>query len=65
MINAYWKDLTFTIQKGQTNEWKRILDASMDSPADITEPAQESPFTPPSYRVTASSVVLLVRSSIG
>ena len=65
MINAYLEDLTFTIQEGQTHEWKRVLDTSMDSPADIAEPAQESPLSALSYRIKARSVVLLVRSGIG
>ena len=65
MINAYWEDLIFTIQEGQTHEWKRVMDTSMDSPADIAESAQESPLSALSYRVKARSVVLLVRSSIG
>ena len=35
MINAHWEDLTFTIQEGRPEEWRRIVDTSLASPEDI------------------------------
>jgi glycogen operon protein len=61
MINAYWKELTFQIQEGTTNEWRRVVDTSLDSPFDILEPGDESPLPWLHYRVPGRAVVMLVR----
>jgi isoamylase len=61
MINAYWEDLTFTIQEGAAGEWRRVVDTSLDSPLDIAEPGAESPLDSLAYAVKARSVVMLKR----
>jgi glycogen operon protein len=61
MINAYWKELTFQIQEGTTNEWRRVVDTSLDSPFDILEPGDESPLHSLQYQVPGRTVVTLVR----
>lgn len=62
MINAYWEDLTFTIQEGAANEWKRVADTSLASPQDFAEPGTEETLQSLNYRVKARSVVILKRS---
>jgi len=37
MINAYWEPLTFTIQEGAPQEWRRIVDTSLPSPDDFSD----------------------------
>jgi isoamylase len=60
MINAYWEDLTFTIQEGNASEWERILDTSLPSPDDFSDsPVSVSSLA---YTVQARSVVVFLRS---
>ena len=61
MINAYWQDLVFTIQEGVYAEWYRVVDTSLESPHDITEPQNEEPLLNQQYKVAARSVVILIR----
>jgi glycogen operon protein len=61
MINAYWEELTFQIQEGATNTWRRVIDTSLDSPVDFLEPGNERPLQSLHYRVPGRSVVVLVR----
>ena len=61
MINAYWEDLTFTVQEGQTGQWRRVIDTGLDSPADLCEPGAEVLLTSAAYLVRGRSVVALVR----
>jgi isoamylase len=65
MINAYWEELTFQIQEGATNEWRRVVDTSLDSPYDFLEPDNESPLQSMHYRVPGRAVVMLVRDKDG
>lgn len=65
MINAYWKELIFQIQEGTTEEWRRVLDTSLESPHDFLEPGDEMPLQSLHYRVAARTVVLLVRNKAG
>ena len=65
MINAYWEDLTFTVQEGKAREWRRVVDTSLPSPQDIAEPGQETPLTRLDYPVKARSVVVLRRAVAG
>ncbi len=60
MVNAYWRDLTFTIQEGAPRDWKRVVDTSLLSPDDFSD----APVTIPSlaYLVKARSVAVFVRS---
>jgi isoamylase len=62
MINAYWEDLSFTIQEGRPGEWRRVVDTSLASPEDIAEQGKGSRI--PSglgYPVKARSIVVLER----
>ncbi len=61
MINAYWEDLEFVIQEGEAVDWRRVVDTSVDSPLDYSEPGAESGITSLSYTVRARSVVVLLR----
>ncbi len=61
MINAYWEDLDFTIQEGQAAQWRRVVDTSLDTPADILEPGREERLSSLRYKVGARSVVVLTR----
>ncbi len=65
MINAYWEELTFEIQEGAANAWRRVVDTSLDSPHDFIEPGNESPLQSMDYRVPGRSVVVLVRDQDG
>jgi isoamylase len=59
MVNAYWQDLEFEIQEGKAQEWRRIVDTALPSPDDFS--AQGSPLKSAKYRVSARSVVVLLR----
>jgi isoamylase len=59
MINAYWDDLTFTIQEGQHGSWRRIVDTARPSPDDFVEGGV--PVNSSQYRVGARSLAVLVR----
>ncbi|MDX1251516.1 MAG: glycogen-debranching protein [Gammaproteobacteria bacterium] len=65
MINAYGEELTFQIQEGATNAWRRVVDTSLESPFDFLEPGQESPLQSLHYRVPGRTVVVLVRDKSG
>ncbi len=62
MINAYWQDLLFTIQEGAFDEWRRVVDTSLESPADILNPGHEELLPSLLYSVKARSLVVLIRS---
>lgn len=59
MINAYWQDLTFTLQEGDPQDWKRVVDTSLSSPDDFSD----SPMSISSlaYPVKARSVAVFLR----
>jgi glycogen operon protein len=59
MINGYWQALEFTIQEGQAGDWRRVVDTSLDSPADIAEPGQEVQLARLTYMLEPRSVVVL------
>ena len=61
MINAYWEELTFQIQEGATNAWRRVVDTSLESPFDFLEPGNESPLQSLHYPVPGRAIVILVR----
>ena len=63
MINAYWDDLPFDVQEGQTTDWFRVVDTSCAAPDDITEPGAGIPLDGLKYLVHARSVVVLERQS--
>lgn len=61
MINAYWEELTFQIQEGEVDTWRRVVDTSLESPFDFLEPSNESPLQSLYYCVPARAIVVLVR----
>ncbi len=63
MINAFWEDLTFTLQEGDWQQWKRVIDTAEPSPEDICDAGREKPLSSQEYKVRARSVVVLVRGS--
>ncbi len=63
MINAYWEALTFQIQEGETDTWRRSVDTSLESPFDFLEPGNESPLQSLHYRVPGRAVVVLIRDN--
>ncbi len=65
MVNAYWQDLTFTIQEGKAREWRRVVDTALPSPQDIAEPGHEAPLARLDYLVQARSIVVLRRPAGG
>jgi pullulanase/glycogen debranching enzyme len=60
MINAYWRPLTFRIQDGGPEAWRRVVDTFLPSPCDIVDPGLE-PFVTEGYEVQPRSIVVLVR----
>lgn len=63
MINAYWEDLSFTVQEGAAQDWWRVIDTSLPSPDDFHEPGQEQVLRSLHCRVKARSVVVLRRKA--
>lgn len=63
MINAWWQPLTFVVQEGPAERWKRVVDTSLPSPNDLLEPGQEAPLADLQYQVAPRSVVVLVADS--
>ncbi|MGH9433088.1 MAG: glycogen debranching protein [Terriglobia bacterium] len=60
VINACWQDLTFTIQEGNSQNWKRVVDTSLASPDDFSD--VPAPISSLAYPVKARSVVVFLRS---
>lgn len=61
MINASREDLSFTVQEGESGQWRRVIDTSLDSPDDFCAPGAEVWLTSQTYVVGARSVVVLIR----
>jgi isoamylase len=58
MINAYWETLQFEIQEGKPEQWLRIVDTSLPSPDDFSEPGL--PLLRSTYEVGPRCVVVLL-----
>jgi glycogen operon protein len=61
MINGTSKAITFEIQRGKEGDWKRVVDTSLPSPADICEPGTEMKGGGLRYILSARSTVVLIR----
>jgi len=64
MLNAYWEPLEFempALAAGRT--WQRLVDTSLESPEDLSEPPQPLPAELSRYRCEARSSVILVRGA--
>ena len=59
MINAFWEKLDFELQEGSAQEWKRIVDTSLQSPDDF--PEEGVSVQKATYRVAPRSIVVLLR----
>jgi isoamylase len=59
MINACWKALQFQIQEGVPQDWLTMVDTSLPSPDDFSEPGR--PLTNLMYEVAPRATVILVR----
>jgi glycogen operon protein len=59
MINAYWKELEFTVQEGTAKEWKRMVDTALPSPDDFSDDG--IPLEGKEYRLAPRSIVVLCR----
>ena len=62
MISAYWQELPFHIQEGTPQDWVRIVDTSLPSPEDFSEPGV--PLHQLTYQVAPRSIVVLVRAEV-
>jgi glycogen operon protein len=60
MMNMHWEPLAFDIQEVPGRGWHRAIDTSLVSPADISEPGNETPISGTNYIVTSRSVVVLI-----
>ena len=63
MINASDIDMTFGIQHGTANSWLRVVDTSLKSPEDISEPGFEPRVENLEYVVRARSIVVLLAAT--
>jgi isoamylase len=61
MINAYWQKLQFLVQEGTPEDWVRVVDTDLASPADFSE--RGLPLQSLLYEVAPRSVVVLVRTN--
>jgi glycogen operon protein len=59
MINGAETDMTFNIQRGTASSWRRVVDTSLSSPEDISEPGFEPQINSLAYLVKARSIVVL------
>ena len=62
MINAFWEDLIFEVQEAQAKDLRRVVDTSHASPADFCEAESAERLTSLFYKVSARSIVVLVKS---
>jgi glycogen operon protein len=60
MINAHWQPLTFRIQDGSPEGWRRVVDTFLPAPCDIADAGTE-PFVTAEYEVQPRSIVVLSR----
>ncbi len=60
MINAYWEALRFRIQEGEPQDWLRVVDTELPTPADFSD--RGLPLDSSIYQVAPRSIVVLVRA---
>jgi glycogen operon protein len=61
MVNAYWEPITFHVQEGPPEGWRRIVDTGRESPDDFVEPGAATALASADYVVGPRSIVVLVR----
>ncbi len=62
MMNMYWEKLNFEIPQIKGRKWYRVVDTSLASPRDISEPGQEIIITSNNYLVADRSIAVLISS---
>jgi glycogen operon protein len=65
MINSHDNPVRFHIQEGESADWRRIADTSLDSALDIVKPGKEPALVSLDYDVAPRSVVILSRAHNG
>jgi isoamylase len=65
MMNAYWEPLTFRVQEGPAEEWRRVIDTGLPSPDDLAEGTAAPALSSLDYVVGPRSIVVLTRSRAG
>jgi isoamylase len=60
MINSYWEALRFRVQEGEPQDWLRIVDTELPTPADFSD--RGVPLDSAIYQVAPRSIVVLVRA---
>jgi len=61
LINTDDRDIDFKIQDANSLAWHRVVDTSLGSPADVSDPGEETLLSSPHYCVTNRSVVVFIR----
>ena len=63
-VNAYWEPLTFELPTPpHQRRWLRVVDTSLPSPHDLSDPGSEPPVTRSSYQVGPRSVIALMSAA--
>jgi isoamylase len=60
MMNMFWETLEFQVPPMPGRNWHRVIDTSLASPHDISDPGREVVFTGDKYLVNGRSVVVLI-----
>jgi glycogen operon protein len=60
MLNSGCQDITFRLQKGDVDTWRRVIDTSLACPDDIVEPGSEARIQSTVYVVKGRSIVVLM-----
>lgn len=60
MTNSYWGELEFQIQEGSAQQWTRVVDTALPSPADFSDSNERLEAL--TYAVAPRSVVVLLRA---
>jgi glycogen operon protein len=61
MNNGSTRDARFGIHEGAAGQWRRVIDTSLPSPADIVDPGSEPVVSSNYYRVQPRGIVVLLR----
>jgi glycogen operon protein len=61
MINTWWEPLDFVVQEGRAQQWRRVVDTSLQSPQDIADRGLEAAIPSLTCRVQPRSIVVLIR----
>jgi isoamylase len=62
MLNAYWNPLTFEIQEGEPEKWKRVVDTSAEKAEGFVDSESALLLSSSTYVLQPRSIVVLLRS---